>query len=161
MWATITLSDGQVLEDVPGNQLQDVYEQQGEKPWLAWVGLLELFDWKLYQPNYSLDITVAAVFRQKYAVRVAQSQLCSAWCNAVAWLQKVANINLWSVGLADWAISTDDPVAYYTLSLHMTLGMHETILPGCLELPVDDQLCTWYGQDYNLPSIILSNWCNH
>ena len=31
VWATITLWDGQVPEDAPRNQLQDVYKQQGEK----------------------------------------------------------------------------------------------------------------------------------
>ena len=32
--ATITFWDGQVPKDAPRNQLQDVYKQQGMKPWL-------------------------------------------------------------------------------------------------------------------------------
>ena len=69
--ATITFWDGQVPEDAPGNQLQDVYEQQGIKLWLDWADLPELFDWTTNQPNLQPDITVASVFGQRYAVRVA------------------------------------------------------------------------------------------
>ena len=47
-------------EDAPSNQPQDVYKQQGEKPWLDWVDLPKLLNWKLHQPNYSSDITMAA-----------------------------------------------------------------------------------------------------
>ena len=43
-WATITFWDGQVSEDVPKNQLQDVYEQQGTKPQLDWASLPKSFD---------------------------------------------------------------------------------------------------------------------
>ena len=42
--ATITYWDGQVPEDAPENQLQDVYEQQGIKLWLDWASLPKPFD---------------------------------------------------------------------------------------------------------------------
>ena len=49
--ATITFWDRQVPKDAPGNQLQDVYEQQGIKPWLDWASLPKPFDWRTDQPN--------------------------------------------------------------------------------------------------------------
>ena len=42
------------------------------KQWLDWVGLPELFNWMTNQPDPQLDITAAAVFEQRYAIRVAQ-----------------------------------------------------------------------------------------
>ena len=42
--ATITFWDGQVPENAPGNQLQDVYKQQGIKLWLDWAILPKPFD---------------------------------------------------------------------------------------------------------------------
>ena len=59
-------------DDAPGNQLQDVYEQQGVKPRLDWADLPEPFDWKNVQPDPQLDVTVASIFGHRYAVRVAQ-----------------------------------------------------------------------------------------
>ena len=70
--ATIIFWDRQVPEDAPGNQLQDVYEQQGIKPWLDWAHLPKLFDWTTNQPNPQPDITVASVFGHRYAIRVSQ-----------------------------------------------------------------------------------------
>ena len=64
--ATITFWDGQVPKDAPGNQLQDVYKQQGMKPWLDWASLPELFDWMIKQPNLQPVITVASIFGQRY-----------------------------------------------------------------------------------------------
>ena len=58
--------------DAPGNQLQDVYEQQGVKPRLDWAHLPEPFDWKNDQPDPQPDISVASIFGHRYAVRVAQ-----------------------------------------------------------------------------------------
>ena len=58
-------------EDAPGNQLQDVYEQQGMKLRLDWVSLPEPFDWMANQYNPQLNIIVATIFGQRYAIRVA------------------------------------------------------------------------------------------
>ena len=69
---TIIFWDGEVPDDAPGNQLQDVYEQQGVKPRLDWADLPEPFDWKNDQPNPQPDVTVASIFWHRYAVRVAQ-----------------------------------------------------------------------------------------
>ena len=91
--ATITFWDRQVPEDAPGNQLQDVYKQQGMKPWLDWASLPKPFNWMTNQPNPQLDITVATVFGQRYAIRVAQLYLWEAQCKAMAWLCKVANMD--------------------------------------------------------------------
>ena len=66
------------------------------KPKLDWVSLPKLFDWKNNQSDLQLDITVAAVFRQRYAIRVAQSYMWEAWCKAAAWLCEVANV--WTRG---------------------------------------------------------------
>ena len=68
--AIITFWDGQVPKDVPGNQLQDVYEQQGMKPWLDWASLPKPFNWMANQPDPQLDVTVATVFGPRYAIRV-------------------------------------------------------------------------------------------
>ena len=91
--ATITFWDGQVPEDAPGNQLQGVYEQHGMKPWLDWASLPEPFDWMTDQPDLQLDVTVASVFRQRYAIRVVQLCLWEAQCKAAAWFCKVANMD--------------------------------------------------------------------
>ena len=80
--ATISLWDGQVAKDAPGNQLQDIYKQQGIKPWLDCASLSEPFNWMSNQPDPQLDITVASVFRNRYAIRVAQLCLWEAWCKA-------------------------------------------------------------------------------
>ena len=63
--ATITLWDGQVPKDAPGNQLQDVYKQQVMKPRLDWASLPKLFNWMTNQPDPQLDATVASVFGQR------------------------------------------------------------------------------------------------
>ena len=68
---TIIYWDGEAPDDAPGNQLQDVYEQQGVKPRLDWADLPEPFDWKNVQPNPQPDVTVASIFGHRYAVRVA------------------------------------------------------------------------------------------
>ena len=91
--ATITLWDGQVPEDAPGNQLQDVYKQQGIKPWLDWASLPELFDWMTNQPNLQPDITVASVFGHRYAISVAQLSLWEAWRKAAVRLCEVASLD--------------------------------------------------------------------
>ena len=91
--ATITFWDGQVPKDTPGNQLQDVYKQQGIKLQLNWASLPELFNWTSDQPDPQLDITVASVFGQRYAVRVVQLSLWEARCKAAVWLCEVANLD--------------------------------------------------------------------
>ena len=63
------------------------------KPWLDWVSLSEQFGWENNQPNLQLDITIAAVFGQRYAVRVVQLFLWETWCEAAVWLCKVARID--------------------------------------------------------------------
>ena len=65
------------------------------------MGLPELFDQKTNQPNPHPDITVAAVFRQRYAIMVAQPCLQEAQCEAMAWLHDVANVNQGLACLAD------------------------------------------------------------
>ena len=60
--ATITFWDRQVPKDVPRNQLQDVYKQQGMKPQLDWASLPEPFNWITNQSDPQLDVTVATVF---------------------------------------------------------------------------------------------------
>ena len=42
------------------------------KLWLDWADLPELFNWKNDQPDPQPDITVASIFRHRYAVWVAQ-----------------------------------------------------------------------------------------
>ena len=91
--ATITLWDGQVPADAPGNQLQDVYKQQGMKPWLDWACLPKPFDWMNNQPNLQPDITVATIFGQRYAVRPPQSCLWEAQRKAAVQLCEVANMD--------------------------------------------------------------------
>ena len=70
--ATITFWDSQVPEDVSGNYLQDVYEQQGMNSWLDWLSLPEPFDQKTSQSDPQPDIAVAVVFGQRYVVRVVK-----------------------------------------------------------------------------------------
>ena len=41
---TIIFWDGEVPDDAPRNQLQDVYEQKGVKLWLDWADLPESFN---------------------------------------------------------------------------------------------------------------------
>ena len=45
------------------------------------------------QPNPQPDVTVASVFWQRYAIRVAQLCLWEAWCKAVVQLCEVANMD--------------------------------------------------------------------
>ena len=78
--ATITFWDGQVPKDALRNQLQDVYEKQGMKQQLDWASLPEPFNWMTNQPDQQPDITVAIVFGQRHAVRVAQLCLREAQC---------------------------------------------------------------------------------
>ena len=54
---TIIFWDGEVPDDAPGNQLQDVYKQQGVKLWLDWADLPKPFDWKNDQPDLQPDVT--------------------------------------------------------------------------------------------------------
>ena len=54
------------------------------KPWLDWASLPELFYWMTNQPNPQLNITIATVFAQRYAIRVAQLYFWEAWCEAMA-----------------------------------------------------------------------------
>ena len=81
---------------------------------------------------------MAAVFRQGYTTRVAQSQLCDAQCRAVVQLREVVNTNQCLVGLDNKAIGVVDPVMYCPLSLQKTLGGYETVLHRWPTLPVDD-----------------------
>ena len=69
---TIIFWDREVPDDAPGNQLQDVYEQQGVKQWLDWADLPKPFNWKNEQPNPQPDVTVASIFRHRYAIWVVQ-----------------------------------------------------------------------------------------
>ena len=48
------------------------------KPQLDWASLPEPFNWMTNQPNQQLDVTVATVFRQMYAIRVVQLYLWEA-----------------------------------------------------------------------------------
>ena len=111
--ATITFWDGQVPKDAPGNRLQDVYEQQGMKPWLDWAILLKLSNWMTNQPDLQPDITVATVFGQRYTVRVVQLYLWEAQCKATVWLCEYGNID-WEGYLVQqtrpWVRLTRSPV---------------------------------------------------
>ena len=65
------------------------------KPWLNWESLPELFDWKTNQPDPQLDISIAAIFRQRYAIRVVQFYLWrlsrKPWCG-------FARLPIWTRG---------------------------------------------------------------
>ena len=61
--------------------------------WLDWASLPKPFDWMTNQPNPPLDITIATVFSQKYAIRVVQLCLWEAQCKASAWLSEVASMD--------------------------------------------------------------------
>ena len=63
------------------------------KPRLYWASMPKPFDWMTNQPNRQLDITIAAIFRQRYAIRVAKLVLWNAQCEAMVWLCKVANLD--------------------------------------------------------------------
>ena len=63
------------------------------KPWLDWASLPKLLDWKTNQSDLQLDIMVAAVFSQRYTLRVAKLYMWEAQCEAVAWLHEVANVD--------------------------------------------------------------------
>ena len=52
------------------------------------------------------------------------------------------------MGMADW-------VTCCALSLWQTFGGHEAALLGWATPPLDDQPCTWCGQDYDSPTMIL------
>ena len=71
------------------------------KPQLDWARLPKLFDWRSNQSDPQPDITVAAIFGQMYAIRVAQLYMWEALCEAVAWLCKVANVDNGFACLAD------------------------------------------------------------
>ena len=64
-----------MLEDAPGNQIQDVYKQQGMRLWLDQASLPKPFNKMTNHPDPQPDITVATVFRQRYTIRVAQLYL--------------------------------------------------------------------------------------
>ena len=106
--AIITFWDGQVPEDAPDNQLQDVYEQQGIKPWLDWASLPKPFEWMSNQPDPQPDTTVAPVFGQSYTARVAQLSLWEARCKAVARLCEVAKLNEGLLCPADYTMGMAD-----------------------------------------------------
>ena len=80
-------------KDAPGNQLQDVYEQQGMKLQLDWASLPKPFNWTTKQPDPQLDVTVASIFGHRYTVRVVQLCLWEAQCKAMAWLCEVAKMD--------------------------------------------------------------------
>ena len=71
-------------------------------------------------------------------------------------LHKVANLNLWSVGIEDSAISVADLVACCAFSWQWTLGGYKTILPRWPTAPVENSPCTCFEQDYDSPSNRLS-----
>ena len=75
--ATITFWDGQVPEDAPENQLQDVYEQQGLKPRLDWLSLPKPFNWMTNQPDLQLDVTAVSLesFYARFQVKMGQKYL--------------------------------------------------------------------------------------
>ena len=62
------------------------------KPQLDWVSLPELFNWTTNQPNPQPYITVAAVFRQRYTIRVVQLFLWEAQHKATVQLCEAANM---------------------------------------------------------------------
>ena len=97
--------------------------------------LAMLFDWKTSQFDLQPDITIAAVFMQRYGVRVSQLYMWEAWCEPRG------------------------PGVSFPGKL--TLGSHETALLGGAMLPLDDWPCIWCGQDYGSPSMVLSDWCNY
>ena len=51
-----------------------------------------------------------------------------------------------------------DQVTCCALSLRQTFCGHEAALLRWAMLPLDDRPCTWCGQDYDLPAMIL---CDH
>ena len=71
------------------------------KPWLDWASLTKPLNWTSSLSDLQLDITVAAVFGQRYAVRVAQSYVWEALCKAVMQLRKVTNMDQGLAYLAD------------------------------------------------------------
>ena len=131
------------------------------KPWFDWVSMPEPFNWMTNQPNLQLDITAATIFGQRYAIWVAQLFLWEAWCEAIVKLCEVANLDEGLSCPADYATGMANPATCYALSLWQTLSRHEAALLGWATLPLDDQPCTWCGQDYNSPTMVLCNWCNH
>ena len=62
------------------------------KAWLDWASLPKLLDWMSNWSDPQPDITVAAVFRQRYAVRVPQSYMWEAWHKATVQLHEVTNM---------------------------------------------------------------------
>ena len=91
--ATITFWDKQVPEDAPGNQIQNVYKQQGIKPQLNWASLPKPLDWMSNRPDPQPDVTVASLFGQRYTVRVVQLSLWEARRKAAVRLCEVANLD--------------------------------------------------------------------
>ena len=130
-------------------------------PQLDWASLLELFDCTTTQPNLQLDVTIATVFEQRYAIRVVQLCLWEARCKAVVQLCEVTIIDQVLPCPADSAMGIANPAIYYALSLWQTLGAHEAALLGWATPLLDDQPCTWCGQDYGVPSMVLCDWCSH
>ena len=59
---------------------------------LDWASLPKLLNWTTNQPNPQLNITVAIVFRQRYAVRVAQLYLWESRHEAMVQLCEVASM---------------------------------------------------------------------
>ena len=88
-------------KDTPGNQLQNIYKQEAMKPQLDWARLPKLLDRTSNWSDPQLDISVVAVFQQRYAIRIAQSYIWEAWCKAMVQLQEVANMGQGSACLAD------------------------------------------------------------
>ena len=92
--ATITFWDGQVPEDAPGNQLQDVYEQQGIKPQLDWASLPKPFelDDQPAQPTARHHCSFS-LWAEVCTIRVVQLSLWEAQCKAAGVLCEVANLD--------------------------------------------------------------------
>ena len=54
-----------------------------------------------------------------------------------------------------------DRVTCCALSLQQTFVRCEAALFGWATLPLDDRLCMWCRQDYDSPTMILCDQCNH
>ena len=75
-----------------------------------------------------------------------------------------ARLPIWTRGylvqqIRPWAWPIWSPVVPLVCS--GPFGRREAALLGWATPPLDDQPCTWCGQDYDSPSMILCDQCNH
>ena len=68
---------------------------------LDWVSLPKLLNWTFNQSDPQLDITIAVVFKQRYAIRVTQSYMWEAQHEVMMKLCKVSNMGQRLACLAD------------------------------------------------------------